>query len=242
MTASLTLTGGISSGNNSIKYIFSTCLSDRIDMPADITDQYVEDNTSVQDHMALPPLTFTLKGLVAEKVFNSSLYYTDKIIEATSKLQPISALVPTLSSYMQTVVSVSSYIEDSYNRYYQNINDLKNLISKNQVQISKNQTEVVNTLRKIRDARVLVSVSNDFGTFPNCLIQNAYLDQSQSEDFSKVVVELKEFRGVSTQLVKIDYDAYSSRYAQQMAAEENLGKVQGKQELSSTLYRITIGQ
>ena len=56
-----TLVGGVSmtvndAPDNDIQYIFSTCTMEELKLSADITDQYVEDNTAIQDNMAIKPL------------------------------------------------------------------------------------------------------------------------------------------------------------------------------------------
>ena len=47
-------------------YVFDIVGNESVDLKSDITDHYVEDNTAIQDHIALSPETVSITGLVAE--------------------------------------------------------------------------------------------------------------------------------------------------------------------------------
>ena len=208
---------------------------DGINMSTDITDQFVENNTAIQDHAAIKPIILSCRGFVGEKVLIRDLAATSRLEGAIDKLRPITALLPTLSNYMQVAVAASSYVEERIKAYWRQLKDLKNIFNKNQTTSIRKQTAIVNELRMLRDNRILVTVLNDFGTFPNCLIQEANIEQSETRDQSEVVVELKQINFVSTELAQVDYKKYQDRCALQRAYEENLGKIQGIQQDTSTL-------
>ena len=208
---------------------------DSINMSADITDQFVEDNTAIQDHAAIKPIVLSCRGFIGEKVLIRDLAVTSKLEGAVDKLKPITALLPTISNYMQVAIAASSYIEERVKSYWKQLKNLKKIFDKNQTASIKKQTTVVNELRMLRDNRILVTVVNDFGTFENCLIQEANVEQSETRDQSEVVVELKQINFVSTELTQVDYKKYQDRCALQRAYEENLGKIQGLKKDMSTL-------
>ena len=58
---------------------------------------------------------------------------------------------------------------------------------------------------------------------------------------SQLTVTVKEYRPVSTKTVKIDVKKYAGRVAKQKALEELIGKVKGKEDVSSFFYRRTFG-
>lgn len=244
--AELILQGNITENAiDEVHLFFSTMQSDEIEMTSDATDHYVEDNTAVQDNIALPPIKFTLRGLVGEKVFKRVSPFVDaNIVPYLRYIEPVAALVPAVSSYMQTVISASVYAEDTI-RKYQNYYDenikgksLTEFFTKNQAATTLQQEVICQKLLEIRKARQFVAVQNDFGYFENYLIENARMVQSDTTSQSELVVSLKEFRFVSTETTKIDKKKYSSYVATQRAAEQNIGKVQGKkEELKSIAYR-----
>lgn len=47
-------------------FVFDIVVEDNVELAADVTDHYVEDNTAVQDHVALKPEQVTVRGLVGE--------------------------------------------------------------------------------------------------------------------------------------------------------------------------------
>lgn len=52
-------------------YIFDIVGEESMEMVSDITDHYLEDNTSIQDQISLKPEKFTVKGMVAELVYST---------------------------------------------------------------------------------------------------------------------------------------------------------------------------
>ena len=239
--ATIQLSGSVDKELVDIHYLFDIITNNDLVADADITDQYVEDNSARQDHMALKPLEYTLRGFVSEKVFYRRQEITDKIAEGLGKLQPIAILAPTVSNYASTAVAVSSYVESSVNRYIKNINSIKSLFNKNQTTKISRQEQVVQDLIKLRDNRVLVTLNTPFGYFENFLIKSAKVSQEETTTQSQVVVTVKEYRSVATKTVKVDAEKYAGRTSAQKAVTEQLGKAKGKEDLTSTLYRMTYG-
>lgn len=52
-----------------ITYFFDIVSDDTINCTSNITDNWVENNTAIQDHIALSPITVSLKGLCGELVY-----------------------------------------------------------------------------------------------------------------------------------------------------------------------------
>ena len=241
MATSMILSGSVDKELVDIHYLFDIITNNDLVVDADITDNYVEDNSARQDHMALKPLEYTLRGFVSEKVFYRRQEVTDKIADSLSKLQPIALFAPTVSSYANTVIATASYVEASVNRYIKNINSIKSLFNKNKTTKITRQEQVVQDLIKLRDNRVLVTLDNPFGYFENFLIKSAKASQEETTTQSQVIVTVKEYRSVSTKTVKVDASKYAGRTASQKAITEQLGKAKGKEDLTSTLYRMTYG-
>lgn len=241
MATSMILSGSVDKELVDIHYLFDIITNNDLTAEADITDQYVEDNTARQDHMALKPLEYTLRGFVSEKVFYRRQEITDKISDGLSKLQPIAILAPTVSNYASTVIAASSYVEASVNRYIKNINSIKSLFNKNKTVNITRQEQVAQDLIKFRDNRVLVNLDTPFGKFENFLVKSAKIEQEETTTQSQVIVTVKEYRSVQTKTVKVDAEKYAGRTASQKAVQENLGKAKGKEDLTSTLYRMTYG-
>lgn len=222
-----------------IHYFFSIIQGDEINGECDITDHFVENNSAVQDHVSLKPREFIVRGLIGEKVYNrDDLKYTGIVETALDKLGPVSAFLPKVSNYAQTVINATSYVESSAKRYVSTYEK----VFKNKTQTVM-QEKVYQTLEECRQNRTLMTLYIDnVSKFENLLIKSVRLTQDDSIYHSQLIVELKEYRSVSTQTTKADIDTYKSRCGLQKAQEENLGKVQGvNEELTSALYRGTYG-
>lgn len=60
--------------NKTFRYLFfNTVTDDTVNFQSNITDNYVENNTAIQDHIAISPVTITMRGLIGELVYNSEV-------------------------------------------------------------------------------------------------------------------------------------------------------------------------
>lgn len=254
--ATMVISGQVDKEVFDIHFLFDIIESNDLTIEADITDHYVEDNSARQDNMALKPLIYTLNGLVAEKVYHRKYEVITSFKESTSKLKAVLAMTPTVSNYANVAIGTYDYVKASYKRYANGLQNIVSAFSKNKVKpgitretlpttmiTQKRQTEIAQTLLKLRDSRTLVYLINTpFGDFENpFLIQSAKPSQGDTMAQSQLIVTVKEYRSVQTKTVKVDAEKYAGRTASQNATEENLGKAKGKEDLTSTLYRMTYG-
>lgn len=80
-------------------YIFNAQGENINQLSADITDHYLEDNTAVQDQIAIRPKRITLKGYVGEVVYNgSNPGVTGVLASVAEKLTNVAAFLPVLSA------------------------------------------------------------------------------------------------------------------------------------------------
>jgi len=250
-----------------IHMIFSIIESNQIEASASITDHYVEDNTARQDHMSLAPLKYTLSGLVAEKVYQRKYEVMTQFAEntekigkfesVTKKLGAFSGLCPQISNYANVAVGAYKYAEASYNRYAKSIQSIKGAFNKNKVKKKttteilpmteiepEEQTAVFEQLWGFRNNRTLVYLKTPFKNFGQdrpFLIESVKMEQGDTKSMSRLTVTVKEYRAVSTKMVKIDPEQYAARVATNKALTELLGKVKGKEDIASHAYNITYG-
>lgn len=118
-------------GENTFRYLFfHTVTDDTINFQSNITDNWVENNTAIQDHIAISPVTITMRGLIGEQVYSSKQAqdeYKSALMQANSvnargkaiarfgdiyelkdnsKLTAISAYFPEVSNITQTAQSM----------------------------------------------------------------------------------------------------------------------------------------
>ena len=220
-----------------VRYQFSVITSEELNMNSQVTEYVVEDGSMRQEHVVRPPIEFTLQGIVAEKAYWIEPQVVGSFLtQQTSKLQPIAALLPEVSSYAQTAVAGANYIEKNIKQAINKVKNLKKLdLNKNTQE--KMQKRVAQELIALRDNITLVKVSSDFGTFENMLIESVQMTQEDTYDQCQLVVKLKQYNSVATELTYVNTKLYSDRVAQQAASEQNLGRIQGS-ITSSTLRNL----
>ena len=126
--------------------VFSIIKTHRTSLNAQITDNYIEDNTALQDHIAFSPIVVTLSGLVGENVLTSAaaeLQTQEQLLTARAfqnqilwgdrgewwegltnpssplgnKLNTLSILIPASSNITQLAKNAVSQVYTSARRY-----------------------------------------------------------------------------------------------------------------------------
>ncbi|MGB2578146.1 hypothetical protein AAIR98_000910 [Elusimicrobium simillimum] len=110
---------GLSDGVNG--FLFDIKGEEFIDLNSDITDHYVENNSAMQDHIALKPETITLTGYVAE-LKNTPPPGLEFISQEVEKLQTLTPFLPQLTTQAQAIYNET---ERQY-RVYQKANESVN--------------------------------------------------------------------------------------------------------------------
>lgn len=238
--------------------VFSNITKESIEINADITDHLIEDNSYVQDHIATRPIVYTMSGLIGEKYdkFRDDLSFMLPAEALTAKLNPLKFFIPTMTSYIQSAVNVVLTVKDRvikiYNTLINTINNLKTLFVKNPLVLSvdtrhekwakdKIQAGIYNMLKDVMENRIPVQVNTGWGFEINdYYIVNVSLNQGNTYQQSELSVTLKELRFTTTQTRKFNAEDYQ-RYANQMAQEKELGKLQGiETPLESHFHQVGV--
>ena len=245
------------SNSNNLLAKFYACQSERVECSFDITDNYVEDNSAVHDHIGVKPLTFRLRGKIGDVVYplnDNAEAILDSMFESRLNAEEVSVetkiatvLTPTLTNYMSA--AMAAY----------NTTKINNLLSKSELgKKALGKLKGLNTIEKpkhytgertapqtpqlvlthiLSNTGKPLTLVNDMGTWKNVFITNAYLEQKESRYTGDVVVELKQLRYAEVKITKIDYKQYASRYAQQRAEEQDAGNTNGNKVLSSEWWK-----
>ena len=71
---------------------------DTATLSSDITDHYSENNTFIQDHIAIKPKRITLRGYVGELIYNASGQSPTVVQTVTQKLTQLAAFLPAMGA------------------------------------------------------------------------------------------------------------------------------------------------
>lgn len=223
-----------------------------------ITDNYIENNTAIQDHIAKSPLTISLRGLIGEVVYtpptaflknikngidsftNSNLGFT-----VTDKLGPISAILPEVSNLNQIARNTVQYVEASYRRYEKIFDSIQDFIDGKGSKETRLQ-EVYRKLSVLRANDTLLTVITPYTEsgypFSNMAIQSITLRQGNENYVSDIELTLKQLNFANTYTTKPDESVMSKYNACARTKEANHGKAQGVNNdsfIGATIYKFT---
>lgn len=221
-----------------IAILFSFIEDETCTVEASITDNFVETNHSVQDHIAVKPKIYRLRGCVGELVYKSSDMFSKAISEKINSnpilsktlnaMKPIAAISPIVSSYTQAAKNIVDQIEDSYKRYKQMIEN--SILKKGRATTNRMQQETVATLNRILELRQPVNLkglkygelilTEGDGYDRKYYIQSVSAHQGNNDFISDIEVTIKEFRIATTQVTEVDKNNIVSV---QKTPEQNIG-------------------
>lgn len=209
---------------------------------ATITDNFVEDNTAVQDHMAIQPLKVTLRSKVGEQVFRNTDTLETFVQGAVQKLTILDAFLPQLSAAEQQIRNLSGV--DLENFFTEGADDLLDVWSlvKNLVAVSSRQQQAYLFFKALQQEKILTSLQTPFEFMANMAIENITATQdAESEFVSTFTITLKQIRTATVTFVPFDAKKYQSRTGTQRQPTDNQGKTQGK-DVSTLAILVGLGK
>ncbi len=188
---------------------------ERFELESDSTDNYIEPNTPIQDHVALHPETFTVNGHVAELV--QSVQVAQTVATVSNPLPTIPALTPQLTTgaaalQQKTVADAAANqsaltSSQSLYGYYQN-----------RLPQQPNQTKqamVFGYIYQLFRGRQFFSVETPWGIMNNMLIQTAIAKQGkESKGITELEITFKKFDFAKSVEIKTGLLAGRASYQQ----------------------------
>lgn len=165
-----------------------------------ITDYYAEDNSSLQDNIALKPLTFTINGIVAEKY--QDVTASTSVMETISKaLAPVLRFMPDCTRFiLQQIVVVEAMlgmIEKTIQEASDFIYSLAGIPSGNDD--INNQQKAFTFFYSAYKSRELFEVALPWCTINNCAIESVEMTQPASTRMlSTLKITFKQMNFAST--------------------------------------------
>lgn len=230
--------------NDGMAIIFTYIEDETSTMEASITDNWVETNHTVQDHIAVKPRIYRLRGCVGEVVYVGTSEWMKKINEKINQnpilqktinvLKPIASISGVVSNATQAAINVVNQLESSYNRYRKMIED--NLItSKKRKILNQKQETVVAWLNRILETRTEVTLKGL--RFEKTLtkgdnferkyyLQSVSAHQGNNGYITDIEVTIKEFRIATTAITQLD-QKYAEPVNQMKTAEVDQGQARG---------------
>ena len=224
-------------------FVFDIPKETRIQLESESTDHFAEDNSAIQDHIALRPNIITTGGFVSELKFTKADPKQDKQ-KLVEKLVQLNSLLPILTNAARSARNALEAAKTGELTL-----DNLSTVTEGGVDIFKaykalnppegEQAKAFNFFRAMRDARQLVAVDTPWGFFNNLEIKTITAVQSaDSESVTDFTMVFKEFRTVQTQFVPFAEDQFQGRGANQRAEQQDQGKAQGKKVQESLASKL----
>ena len=239
--------------DTNVAVYFDVLTSHDIQINDNITDNWLENMTVVNDCIAQQPIEITLSGVSSELVYTpstnkgwlKSLYtklnddtlskFSNEYV-ITDKLTVIPELFPPLDNITQTAKNLVTTVENNVKRYTKILNNFRK--SKDERNNTRLQ-EIYNSLVELRnDCKISgegLTVQTPYATFNNMFIKSIKLTQENKNHVSDISVTLKQVKFSEIEYSAADQNVLSEFNMAARQTEENHGKVQGVNK-DSILY------
>lgn len=201
---------------------------------AEITDHYLEDNSAVQDHIAIRPKKITLKSYVGELVYREDSS-TDTIVQkVVQKLTTLIAYRPPLTAAAQQAIDIFTNAKLSDLSFGNITSKTVNRATdywafvKNLGQSTSRQQQAYMYFKALMEGKFLVSVQTPFEFMNNMAIESIVAIQGEDSKFiSDFTITLKEIRTVAILSTQLNQNRYITRDA----TPEELNQARGANQL-----------
>lgn len=247
-------------------YVFDILEDETVQIESRITDNFIEDNTAIQDHIALAPEIVTVRGLVGELV---DYVTTPSALRAVvPDVMPLNfPMVPLLSigaiqaqklrNATANSLRDSTLSSNSLYAYYDRrvaktlkltgLGNFNTQVLTNKRSVQTRQQQTFNFFYQLWKARMIFTVETPFGFWPNMAILSMRANQSAASRYiSDFTITFKVISKVQSLTVNLGQLAGRAVSAAQGSQPTNSG-TNGTTPLTasasaSVLYQIAHGQ
>lgn len=205
-------------------FLFDIDLEASIDFTSQVTDHYVEDNSAVQDHIALAPISITLSGKIGELVYTKFAGITF-LRAMVDRLTQINILKPSVGAKALKAIATYERVNSAYDSLKKNFSTIKDAING----VGKNkQQEAFANLEGLWKGRTLCSVETPWKTYTNMVIESFSAKQDDTNTMETTfTVNFKEIKYIET---KIGLSTLIGRIKEQLSPTVNKGTQSGTKE------------
>lgn len=225
-------------------FIFDIVLDDEVNLTSDITDHYIENNTAIQDQIALRPETITLRGVVAELVKRTPPPNTAS--RTTNPLPQVAELTPEFTLGAAQALVDLAVQERERARAAVASQSLYNLYQ-NRAATQPNQTRQSSAFlyfRSLWKSRELFTVETPWGYFTSMAIESLRVFQDETTkyatEFTITFKKIRVARDITVEVGQLAGRNAPQRAASQPSQNGNVGQQAAtNQQTQSWLYKWT---
>lgn len=175
-----------------------------ISLQSQITDNWMENNVVINDHVANQPLIVSLRGLSGELIYEPSEnggaqawindFAKNKLGASNiNKLGALASLYPPVDNVTQVAKNAISYVEASVKRYKKVIDTFRSS-GRKQERLRK----IYQDLSALRENKTPLFVQTPYGSFDNMFIQGLILRQANQNYITDIELTLKQVNFVDS--------------------------------------------
>lgn len=224
-------------------FLFDIVGSEDVSIDSDITDHYVEENYAIQDHIALRPERFTVKGYAGE-IYDRFSDGVKVAMTVLDKLAILSTMAPEFAAQAEQLYS--SLVSGSLN-VSQIINTGTSLydIFVQAITTSTRQQAAFNYFYALWKSRTLCTVETPWNVFTDMAIESIRGHQGEDSKYiSDFSVTFKKIRkaevavsvGISIETIVENSKKYAGRAADMVSAVVSKGVTSGRTVESDLVF------
>lgn len=211
--------------------------SEQVKMESEITDHYVDTNSTIQDHIAIKPVTITVNGLQGE-YFYSVNQIQDMLAKVTPTMSLVKQFLPKLSEAAKQIRRKKIIKENHYNaetnsleasirleEYNFNAIDLFKTFQ-DIYKLKSAQTRAFLFFEAMHRSRAVFSVSTHWKRYDNMVIQSLTPIRDNNADITEFTITFKQLTFTESKTESVEQ--YAGRTAQAMSKVVNKGIDKGE--------------
>lgn len=190
-------------------FLFDVKGRDELNLTSDITDHYIEDNSAIQDHIAIKPITIRLNGFVGEVRTNyDANTWQNTIATYASKSTALSYLAPEITTQAKSVFNQMERLYGLYEKANNSIYSKDDPTKRNlyntfkgtaAAQTETRQQEAFQYFKKSWQARQTFTIQTPWQTLKQMAITNLRATQYDETKFvTEFEITFKQLRFAST--------------------------------------------
>lgn len=211
-------------------FLFDVIEDEEVRLEAEATDHFIEDNSAIQDHVALRPIQFTLKGYVSElNTVNSQAL--DSVFSKAASLGDIAGLAPEFSAQANQIHAKINNVVGKIDNYINQANNIFDIFSQ-QGTSENNQQKAFAYFLNLWQSRQLCNVETPYKIYTNMVITMvSAIQRGDTNMQSMFAVTFKEIR--TAQTLTLDAPIATGRAGAGLDTAKALGQLTGR-EISGT--------
>lgn len=226
-------------------FLFDVKGRDEITLASNITDHYIENNSTIQDHIAIKPITIRLNGFIGE-VKNSYKPNTwqNEIATYASKSTALAYLAPQLTTQAKSVYNQVERLYSLYEKANQTVTDLYDKFKGTASdQTETKQQSGFQYFKKAWETRQLFTIQTPWQTLRQMAIESLRATQDdESKYITEFEITFKQINFASTLTRGLTQDEKDQIKSQKLSQQATEQKDKGIQNGTKKSGVIKIGE